>query len=74
MSGPFNPPRNNRWTGIDARRPENMPFADWAEEQTRRAHNEHGPWITAELIAEQFERLLRQAAGEQRERHGDPGE
>ena len=83
MNQPFNQPRRSRWPDLDSRRPENMPFADWAEEQTRRSHNDHGPWFTAEQIADAFERLLQvEAARRERGRkakaegwvQGEPGE
>lgn len=59
MNQPFNQPRRTRWTDLDSRRPENMPFAEWAAEQTRRSHNEHGPWISGQDVVADFEALLR---------------
>lgn len=83
MNQPFNWPRPSRWTDLDSRRPENMPFPEWAEEQTRRVHNEHGPWFTAEQLADAFKPLLTaDAARRERQRTaraegwtaGEPGE
>ncbi len=78
MTGPFNDRRNSRWSDLDARRPENVPFAQWVEDQSRRSNEANGQWMDGHALVSEIEQVL---AGDRpmpprsrRRRAGDPGE
>jgi len=83
VNSAFNQPHRSRYADLDGRRPENVPFPEWAEDQSRRSNEGNAYWIGGVQVVDGFERLLsaearrlerRRTAQAEGWRAGEPGE